>query len=99
MIKSVQRGLQLNSTHQLLLYADYASILGRRTHIMKKNIEALIIASKEIDPEVNAEKSKYIEMSQDQNASQNHNIMNDNKSFERVEQFKYLGTRIKIPFR
>ena len=91
MIKSVQRGLKLNSTHQLLLYADYGSILGRRTHIMKKNIE--------IDPEVNAEKSKYIDMSQDQNASQNHNIMIDDKSFERVEQFKYFGTRIKIPFR
>ena len=30
-------------------------------------------------------------MSRDQNAGQNHNIKTDNTSFERVEQFKYLG--------
>jgi len=34
-------------------------------------------------------------MSQDQNAGQNHNVKTDNKSFERVEQFKYLGTTPK----
>jgi hypothetical protein len=31
-------------------------------------------------------------MSRNQNAGQNYNIKLDNKSFERVEQFKYLGT-------
>ena len=31
-------------------------------------------------------------MSQDQNAGRNHNIKSDNDSFERVEEFKYLGT-------
>jgi hypothetical protein len=33
-------------------------------------------------------------MSRNQNAGQNHNIRVDNKSFERVEQFKYLGTTL-----
>jgi hypothetical protein len=33
-------------------------------------------------------------MSRNQNAEQNHNIKVDNKSFERVEQFKYLGTAL-----
>jgi hypothetical protein len=37
-------------------------------------------------------KFKYMVMSCNQNAGQNHNIKLDNKSFERVEQFKYLGT-------
>jgi len=32
--------------------------------------------------------------SQDQNAGQNHSIKIDNISFERVEQFKYLGTTL-----
>jgi hypothetical protein len=43
---------------------------------------------------VNAEKTKYMVMSRNQNAGQNHNIKLDNKSFERVEQFKYLGTTL-----
>jgi hypothetical protein len=33
-------------------------------------------------------------MSRNQNVGQNHNIKIDNKSFERVEQFKYLGTTL-----
>ena len=33
-------------------------------------------------------------MSRDQNAGQSHNIKNDNKSFERVEEFGYLGTTL-----
>jgi hypothetical protein len=33
-------------------------------------------------------------MSRNQNAGQNHNIKIDNKSFERLEQFKYLGTTL-----
>jgi len=33
-------------------------------------------------------------MSQNQNAEQNHNMRIDSQSFERVEQFKYLGTTL-----
>jgi hypothetical protein len=54
--------------------------------------EALVIASKEIGLEVNAEKTKYMVMSRDQNVGQNVNVQRGNKSFETVEQFKYLGT-------
>jgi hypothetical protein len=42
----------------------------------------------------NAEKTKSMVMSQNQNAGQNHNIKTDSKSFERVEEFKYLGTTL-----
>jgi hypothetical protein len=68
--------------------------LGGSVHAIKKNTEALVVASKEIGLEVNAEKSKHMVMSRNQNAGQNHNVKLDNKSFERVEQFKYLGTAL-----
>jgi len=60
----------------------------------KKNTEALVDASKEIGLVVNADKTKYMVMSQDQNAGQSHRIKNYNISFERVEEFKYLATTL-----
>jgi hypothetical protein len=57
---------------------------------IKENAEDLMIASKAIGLEVNAEKTKYMVMSRNQNAGHNRNIIIDNKSFEKVEEFKYL---------
>ena len=62
-----QDGLKLNGTHQLLFYAA-DSILGGSIHTIKGNPEALVVASKEIGLEVNADKTKYIVMSRDENA-------------------------------
>ena len=55
-----QDGLKLNGTHQLLLYADDVNILCGSERTVKKNIEAVLIGSKEIGPEVNADKTKYV---------------------------------------
>jgi hypothetical protein len=63
--------------------------------LLPQNTEASVTASKEIGLEVNAEKTKYMVMSRDQNAGQNGYIQIGNESFETVEQFKYLGTTLK----
>ena len=42
-----QEGLKLNGTHQLLVYADDVNILDGKVHSIKKNTEALVVASKE----------------------------------------------------
>jgi hypothetical protein len=68
-----QEGLELNGTHQLLVYADYV-ILGGSIHSIQKKVEDLVIASKEIGLAVNAEKTKYMVMSRNQNAGQNRNV-------------------------
>jgi hypothetical protein len=59
-------------------------------HTIKKNTETLVVTRKEHGLEVNAEKTQYMVMAQDQNAGRNHNTKVDNKSFERVEDFKYF---------
>jgi hypothetical protein len=75
-------------------YDNDVIILGRSVHTIKKNADALVVASKETGLEVSADKTKYMVMSQDQNAGQSHNLKTDSSSFERVEEFKYLGTTI-----
>jgi hypothetical protein len=50
-------GLKLYGTHQLLAYADDINILGGSIHTVKENAEALLVATKEIGLEVNADKS------------------------------------------
>jgi hypothetical protein len=66
-----QMGLKLDGTHQLLAYADDVNLLRDKTETIKKNIEALIEASKEIGLEVNVEETKYMLVSPYQNADQN----------------------------
>ena len=94
MVQVNQDGLKLNGTHQLLVYADDVNILGGSVHTKKKNAEALIVASKEIGAEENADKTKNMVMSREQNAKRSPSIKTDNDSFKRVEEFKYLGTTL-----
>ena len=60
----------------------------------KKNTDTLVVASKESELEVNADKTKYMVFFWHQDAGQNHNIKTDNSSFERVKEFIYLGTTL-----
>ena len=50
-------GLKLNGTHQLLVYVDDVNTLGGSVYTAKENAESLIVASKEIGLEVNANKT------------------------------------------
>jgi len=76
------------------MHTDNVNIFGRSIHTVEKNTEALFVSSKEIGLEVNADKTKYMVMSRDQNAGQSHNIKIDNRSFARVEELRYLGTTL-----
>jgi hypothetical protein len=91
-----QEGLKLNAALQLPVYAEDCNIL-REAYILKRKKrkkKALVVAGKEIILEVNAEKTKYMDTCQGQNAGQNYNTKIDNKPFKRVEQFKYMGTTL-----
>jgi hypothetical protein len=62
-------------------------------HTVKENAEALVIVSKEIGLEVNADKTKYMFMSRDRNAGRGHSVEIDNSSIERVEEFNIWERR------
>jgi len=85
-----QSSLKLNGTHGLVVCADDVTsiIVGGNVRTVKKNAEALLVASKEAGLEVNGDKAKY------QAAGVSHSIRNDNKSFEGVKELKYLGTTL-----
>ena len=59
--------MKLNGTHQLLVYADDINMLEGSIHTVNENTEALVVVSKEVGLEVNADKTKYMIVSQDQN--------------------------------
>jgi hypothetical protein len=54
--------LKLNGT-QLLVCADDVNLLDDSIDTIKNNTETLIVANKDADSEVNAEKTKYMLMS------------------------------------
>jgi hypothetical protein len=73
-VRENQVGLKRNGTHQLLAYADDVNLLGDNIDTIRKNKETLIDASKEVDLEINVEKTKYMLLSRHQNVGQNWDI-------------------------
>ena len=86
--------MKLKVTHQLLIYVDDGNILGGSVHTVKEKAEALIVARKEAGLEVNADKTKYMVMSRDQNEGRIHSFNIDNSSFVRVKEFRSMGTNL-----
>jgi len=61
--------------------ADVVNILARSVCAVKKNTDAVLLGSKESGLEVNADKTKCMVMSRDQNPRRSHNIKIGNSSF------------------
>ena len=75
-------------------FAYDVNILEGSLHNLKENAEALVAAAGEIGLEVSADKTKYMVMSGEQNVGRIDSVRMDNCTFERVEEFKYLGTTL-----
>jgi hypothetical protein len=85
-------GLELNGTHQLLVYADDVNLLADSINTIKENTQTLIDGISDVGLEINAEKTKYMIMSCHQNSGQNQHIRTANESFGNATKFKHLGT-------
>jgi hypothetical protein len=83
--------LELNGTHQLLVYADDIDLLDYSANTIKENTETLSEASRVIGLEINAEKTKYMIMSRHPNSGQKQSIRIANESVENMVRFKYFG--------
>ena len=57
-VQVFQDGFKVNGTHQLLVSADDVNIMGGSIRTVEKNTEALVVDSKGIGLEVNADKTK-----------------------------------------
>jgi hypothetical protein len=82
----------LHSISLQIINKIYLILSGRKNTYCRGNTEALVVASKQIGLEVNADKTKCMVMSGDQNEGKRHSIQNDNIFFDSVEELKYLGT-------
>jgi hypothetical protein len=85
-VQDNKEGVELNGTHQLLIYTDDVKILVKTTGLLESN--------RYVGLELNTEKTKYMILSFHQNVGKHHNLLIANKSFENVVKFKYLGTTV-----
>jgi hypothetical protein len=88
----------------ILQVADYRMKLlhvktehGYFRRMCKHKTELLIDASKSVDLEVHAEKTKYgVSMARHQNSRKYHNTKIGNTYFQNMTQFRYLGTTVTV---
>jgi hypothetical protein len=94
-VQANQEGLKLNGTHQLLIYADGDNILGGTIDTLKKNTEALLVASKDIGLGVNAEKTNtWSYLADRMQDGTSYYVKIGNRFFEIGEHFRYLETTL-----
>jgi hypothetical protein len=90
-VQTNQEVLKLSGTHRLLISVDHANLLSENINTTR-NTETLLVVSEKSDLEVNAEKTKYMLISCEQNAGQSCRTKIGSESFESVAKFKYLRT-------
>ena len=82
----------MNSTHQVLAYADDVNLIGDDIRTTERNADTLLNACKKIGLSVNTGKTKYMEIGNNRGMIANVDIKISSNSYEKVKTFKYLGS-------
>jgi hypothetical protein len=61
-VQENQVSLELNGTHQVLVYTDDDNLLGVSINTIQDNTETLLGFNRDVGLEINAEKTKYMIM-------------------------------------
>ncbi|GFY03043.1 transposable element Tc3 transposase [Trichonephila clavipes] len=85
-------GTLWNRSLQLLAYADDIDIIGRSEKAVKEDFQALEISATNMGLTINEDKTKFMEILP--SSVNNTSFCVNGHSFERVSEFKYLGTII-----
>jgi sorting nexin-29 len=88
-----KRGTIYHTSVQVLAYAGDIDVIGQTTRAVKETFLELEKAAQEIGLTVNESKTKYMEITFKPNNMQY--VIVNNYKFEKVNEFKYLGTLIK----
>jgi hypothetical protein len=92
-IRKVQENeviLEMNGTHQLLVYADI-TLLDNSIDTVKEKTATILESIRDVGLEINAEKTKYMIMFRHPNSGQNQNTRIANELSENMAKFKYMG--------
>lgn len=96
-LRSIQEnkiGIELNGTKQILTDVDDLDLVGGNRDAVVTNMRILLETARDVGLEDSEEKIKYMITTRSNRNQNEMNLLMNDKIFDRVENFNYLGVTI-----